>query len=57
MEKGSKSYQLGLVMEQDPAIVLHEQKFPWDINFIKFGDFCLLVVLLKHGQSKRNVEL
>lgn len=28
MEKGSKSYQLGLCMEQDPAIVLHEQKFP-----------------------------
>lgn len=28
MEKGSGSYQLGLCMEQDGAIVLHEQKFP-----------------------------
>ena len=28
MEKGSRSYQLGLCVEQDVAIVLHEQNFP-----------------------------
>lgn len=28
MEKGSRSYQLCLCMEQDIAIILQEQKFP-----------------------------